>query len=113
MTEFLLMPSAPADNHNPAFLPLYGVITSSSEPWANANTSARAEALGRLQQYFCHVLNRPHQDAFKKFVSSPPTTQMPNVSWDWAPKRQMHQHFFEGLKKIINNTCQGVGSSTK
>jgi Domain of unknown function (DUF4157) len=109
MTEFLLTRSPPADNNHPAFLPLFGVISSSSEPWANANTSVRAEALGRLQEYFCHVLDGPHQDAFKRFVSNPPSTQMPNVSWSWAKTRQMHQHFFDGLKKIIDNKCAGVG----
>ena len=109
MTEFLLTSSAPANNNDPAFLPLFGVITSSAEPWASANISARAEALGRLQEYFCHVLDRPHQDAFGRFATSPPGAQMPGVSWPWAPNRQMHTHFFEGLKRVVDNKCGGVG----
>ena len=113
MTEFLLTRQAPGDNNDPAFLPLFGVISSSSEPWANANIAVRSEALGRILEYFCHVLDRPHQEAFERFVRKPPSHQTPVASgWTWAPKRQMHQHFFDGLKRIIDAKCAGLGGKS-
>ena len=107
MTAFLLAQPAPGDNNHIAFYELYGVITSSDEPWAYANVPARQEALGRLQEYYCHVLDRPHQQAFERFILQPPNQQMTGAprEWTWAPKRQMHQHFFAGLKTIVDATC--------
>jgi hypothetical protein len=110
MTAFLLTQPPPGDNDDAAFLELYGIITSSAEPWANANVPARQEALGRLQEYYCHVLDRPHQEAFERFILKPPGQQTTKAqAWNWAPKRQMHQHFFAGLKTILDAKCAPLG----
>jgi hypothetical protein len=109
MTEFLLA-DPPKDNDDAAFLQLFGMFSSSSEPWANSNGLARSEALGRLQQYFCQALDGPHQEAFERFATAPPTKQSSKApAWNWAPKRQMHQHFFDGLKRIVDAKCAGLG----
>lgn len=87
---------------------------SSAEPWAYANVPVRQEALGRLQEYYCHVLDRPHQEAFERFVLNPlghKTTKAPE--WLWAPRRQMHDHFYAGLKAIIDAKCAPLGGPKK
>jgi hypothetical protein len=114
MTAFLLAQPAPGDNDDAAFVELYGMITSSAEPWANANVPARQEALGRLQEYHCHVLDQPHREAFERFVlkrRNQQTTKAP--AWTWAPKRQMHDHFYAGLKAVIDAKCAPLGSPAK
>jgi hypothetical protein len=106
MTEFLLAQPAPGDPDDAAFLGLYAIITSSTEPWANANAPARQEALGRLQEYYCKELDHPHQVAFDRFVKNrrdQQTTKAP--AWTWHPKKQMHDHFYTGLRKIIEGKC--------
>ncbi len=109
MTEFLLaQPSK--DYDDAAFLGLFGMFSSSGEPWANSKGPARSEALGRLQQYLCQVLDGPHQEAFERFATAPPTKQSSKArDWDWNQKRQMYQHFFDGLKRIIDAKCSGLG----
>lgn len=110
MTAFLLAQPALGDNDDAAFLELYGMITSSTEPWANANVPARQEALGRLQEYYCHVLDQPHKVAFERFILKPRGQQTTKArAWTWAPKRQMHQHFYAGLKTIIDAKCAPLG----
>jgi len=110
MTEFLLAQPAPKDNDDAAFLALFGMFSSSSEPWANSKGPARSEALGRLQQYFCQVLDGPHQEALERFATAPPTRQSSKAPfWLWSPKRQMHQHFIDGLKGVIDAKCAGLG----
>lgn len=115
MTEFLLAEPAPGDPDDAAFLGLYGMITSSTEPWAYANVPARQEALGRLQEYYCKELDHPHQAAFERFVSTRREKQTTNAThtWAWAPKRQMHDHFYTGLRKIIDGKCAALGGPKK
>jgi hypothetical protein len=37
--------------------------------WTGANTAVQSEALGRIQQYFCDVLDQQHRDVFDKWVT--------------------------------------------
>jgi Domain of unknown function (DUF4157) len=112
MTAFLLADPPPAKNDDPAFEQLFGMFMSGSEPWANANPETRSEALGRLQQYYCQVLDSARQKAFENWVGKPPEARPSSLSgWDWRPKRQMHAHFFGGLKKIVDGKCAGLGGA--
>jgi Domain of unknown function (DUF4157) len=112
MTAFLLADPPPAKNDDPPFEQLLGMFMSSSEPWANANPETRSEALGRLQQYYCQVLDPARQKAFENWVGKPPQAQPSSLRmWSWAPKRQMHAHFFDGLKKIVDGKCAGLGGA--
>lgn len=114
MTAFLLAPPAPGDNDDAAFSQLYGMIASPAEPWAYANVPARQEALGRLQEYYCHVLDQPHREAFERFVLTPRGDQWTTkAGWDWRPKPQMHDHFYAGLKTIIDAKCAPLGGPKK
>ena len=108
MTAFLLAAPPPAETDAPAFEQLFGMFMSSSEPWANANPETRSEALGRLQQYYCQVLDPDHRKAFENWVRNPPKARPSSLGgWDWRPKGQMHAHFFDGLKKIVDGKCAG------
>jgi hypothetical protein len=112
MTAFLLADPPPAKNDDPAFEQLLGMFMSSSEPWANAIPETRSEALGRIQQYYCQVLDPARQKAFENWVGNPPQAQPSSLRmWSWAPKRQMHAHFFDGLKKIVDGKCAGLGGA--
>jgi hypothetical protein len=111
MTRFLLAQPPPAKDNDDAFEQLYGMFMSSSEPWSAADESARAEALGRLQEYFCHTLDGPHQDAFKHFVENAAKEGHPSIApgWDWHPKSQKHEQFFASLQKITDAQCKDLG----
>jgi len=112
MTAFLLADPPPAKSDDPAFEQLFGMFMSSSEPWANAKPETRSEALGRLQQYYCQVLDPARQKAFENWVGKPPEAQPSSLAgWDWRPKRQMHAHFFDALKKIVDGKCAGLGGA--
>jgi hypothetical protein len=114
MTAFLLKNPPPKDNGDSAFRQLLGMISSSAEPWANAQEATRALALGRIQHYYCQVLDQPHQKAFEDFVSKPPNSPPSYYGdWRWAPKPQLHEHFFAGLKKIIDANCKDLGGTKK
>jgi hypothetical protein len=88
------------------------MFMSGSEPWANAKPETRSEALGRLQQYYCQVLDPARQKAFENWVGKPPEAQPSSLpGWYWRPKRQMHAHFFDALKKIVDGKCAGLGGA--
>jgi hypothetical protein len=69
MTHFHLTHPAPADEKDPAFQELWGALdTGSGNPWKDATKEVRSEALGRLQEYYCHSLDRKHREAFEGWV---------------------------------------------
>ncbi len=71
MTMFHLTHPAPTSSDHPAFVELLGALdTGHGEvfPWAEADPPVRSEALGRLQEYYCHALDRPHREAFEEWV---------------------------------------------
>lgn len=70
MTSFHLTDPAPTDPNHPVFLELLGVLQGKEGlRWAVADPSVRSEALGRLQEYYCHALDRTHRDAFDAWVN--------------------------------------------
>lgn len=71
MTMFHLTHPAPTSSAHPVFVELLGVLdTGHGEvlPWADATPAFRSEALGRLQEYYCHALDWEHRDAFDAWV---------------------------------------------
>ncbi len=70
VTAFHLTQPAPADVNHPVFDYLLGALTTGNEgtPWALADPAVRSEALGRLQEYYCHALDLPHRKAFEGWV---------------------------------------------
>ena len=71
MTMFHLTHPAPTSPDHPAFVQLLGALDVGHRellPWAEADPSVRSEALGRLQEYYCHALDWPHREAFEAWV---------------------------------------------
>jgi Domain of unknown function (DUF4157) len=70
MTMFHLRHPAPSDANDPAFVELLGALeTTKLLPWAYAEPSVKSEALGQLQEYYCHALDPDHRKAFEGWVS--------------------------------------------
>ena len=69
MTMFHLTHPAPSSPDHPAFVQLLGAVdTGDVHPWAEADKAFRSEALGRLQEYYCHALDTRHREAFEGWV---------------------------------------------
>jgi hypothetical protein len=69
MTMFHLTHPAPSAADHPAFVELLGAVdTGDVHPWAEADKTFRSEALGRLQEYYCHALDSRHREAFEGWV---------------------------------------------
>ena len=70
MTMFPLARPAPTDLSHPAFVELLGVLDTGGgvHPWAEADASIRAQALGRLQECYCHAMDDPHRASFDGWV---------------------------------------------
>jgi hypothetical protein len=71
MTMFHLSQPAPRSLDHPAFVELLGALDVGGRqtlPWAEAAPPVRSEALGRLQEYYCHALDGPHREAFDAWV---------------------------------------------
>ena len=45
-------------------------LKTAGDYWTGANESVQSEVLGRIQQYYCDVLDKPRQDVFNKWVTS-------------------------------------------
>jgi hypothetical protein len=72
MTMFHLTHPAPNSVSHPAFVQLLGALDvgkGENLPWAEADPAVRSEALGRLQEYYCHALDQHHRESFAGFVS--------------------------------------------
>jgi hypothetical protein len=69
MTMFHLTHPPPSSPDHPAFVELLGAVdTGDVHPWAEADKTFRSEALGRLQEYYCHALDERHREAFEGWV---------------------------------------------
>lgn len=70
MTMFPLTRPAPVDPAHPAFVELLGVLDTGGGvlPWSEADASVRADALGRLQEFYCHALDGPHRASFEGWI---------------------------------------------
>jgi len=126
MTMFHLAP-APASFRDPPFMQLLGALTTRKVlPWAKADGPARSEALGRLQEYYCHAMDAPHRRAFEGWVNY---YQVPRrienlilddkVGTELAVAQAKDQNdameddFFQGLKSIIRSQCKGITTPMK
>jgi len=70
MTHFHLAQPAPTDPKDIAFTELWGALdTGEGNPWKGATKEVKSEALGRLQEYYCHSLDRRHREAFDAWVN--------------------------------------------
>lgn len=116
MTMFHLTHPAPTSADHPAFVELLGVL----DPWAAADPSVRSEALGRLQEYYCHALDRRHREAFEAWVDYNMRRVSTYVLADqegdimgaylaYLPMRRQYD-FFHGLQTIIGRKCKGLAT---
>ncbi len=70
MSVFHLIDPPPPPLH-PVFLELLGVVSTSTVlPWANAPSVVHDEAIRRLEQYYCEVLDTGHRQAFDDWVAA-------------------------------------------
>jgi hypothetical protein len=142
MTAFHLTSPAPTDANHPVFIELLGVLENNkgTPRWALADPSIRSEALGRLQEYYCHALGRSHREAFDGWVNYQldlvrrdqflrgeySSEQLSDETLDVfassekeeaarvsAAKREktMHKSFVRGLEEIIKGKCKGINPS--
>jgi len=140
MTAFHLIDPAPTDLKHVGFVQLMGVLGDATRPnWASADEPVRAQALGRLQEYYCHTLDRAHRESFSSFVNAQlsiadgdhlVTGELPTRSDAVLPdealtdpaahkvgaeprKALMHGHFFRSLRTMIDRECKGLVPSMK
>ena len=105
MTMFHLTHPAPDSSSHPAFVELLGVIeTRQTLPWEYADPAVRSEALGRLQEYYCHALDQKHRESFDGFVS----IQLNRSRANAAPGS-----FFRSLQSIIESKCEKLTTPMK
>jgi hypothetical protein len=70
MSVFHLIDPPPPPLH-PVFVELLGVLSTSTVlPWANAPSIVHDEAIRRLEQYYCEVLDTGHRQAFDDWVGA-------------------------------------------
>src|SRR4030095_5142391 len=71
MTMFHLAHPVPSSAEHPAFIELLGALDTGGgvHPWAEADNTFRKDAMGRLQEYYCHALDAPYRESFKGWVS--------------------------------------------
>jgi hypothetical protein len=139
MTMFHLTHPAPTDPNHPAFVELLGALDTGKSvlPWSGSARADRSEALGRLQEYYCHALDPSHKEAFKNWVDYKSAQVRkdrftvgkyskedfrPGSSFDddliYAPLGNPKEaeprleprpdDFFHGLQGIIANKCKGL-----
>ena len=140
MTMFHLAHPAPISIEHPAFQELLGALdTGKITPWAQTDPSSRSEALGRLQEYYCHALDELHREAFDAWVLTVLTTvrtdeviTAQSSSYTPAPGsfdekavlpsegdvmgaaarvKTLEGDFFRGLQRVIASKCKGLKPS--
>jgi hypothetical protein len=114
MTMFHLADPVPTSDRDPAFFELLGALSTRKVfTWASADPAVRSEALGRLQQYYCKVLERPRQEAFDNWVAyklgearrvPDPTSPSPSL----VPGQL---DFFTSLNQMLAGQCRGLRPS--
>jgi hypothetical protein len=139
MTAFHLISPAAANVRHDVFLELLGVLSSDRGlRWAVADESVRIEALGRLQEYYCHALDQGHRESFEtwanyqsaitrtdRFMLHGEITSGPFLDEMFAtnPEEQSgaleeakaraptkREDFFQGLQEIFRGKCKGLGA---
>jgi hypothetical protein len=118
MTMFHLTDPAPTSDNAAAFVELLGALSTSKVfPWANANPLVRSEALGRLQQYYCHALDPSHQAAFDLWVSAklarPPRAPITTGASSPGAPVPGEEDFYDSLHRVIAGKCRGVRTPMK
>ena len=140
MTMFHLTDPAPTSSNDPAFVQLLGVLDVGKAevlPWAEADPTVRSEALGRLQEYYCHALDSFHRRAFDGWVAaqlvsarrdeiisgvdSPGTADVnagelierrtgADVLGATIRVKRLPGSFFRSLQSIITGRCEGLST---
>jgi hypothetical protein len=149
MTMFHLVHPAPSSDpnprgfgsdHDPAFVELLGAVTLQKGviPWSDADQKVRSEALGQLQEYYCHTLDTEHQEAFKNWIgrrrsetgrsrikADPPKQDKSSPAHHSKPPasvsspgsanenvaeqvRAAREDFFNSLQNMIDMKCKGL-----
>jgi hypothetical protein len=69
-TMYHLADPVPSTINHFSFTELNGALnTSKGAHWANASPTTRKEALGRLQEYYCHALKQKQRESFETWTS--------------------------------------------
>ena len=130
MTMFHLTHPPPTSSNDPAFVELQGALdTGHGElfPWEEASAGARADVMGRLQEYYYHALDAAHRAAFDAWVSAQLAAQRPVLSPGgvddeklgslqhgsplsrWEPQHD-RASFYRGLRQIASDHGQGIAT---
>ena len=133
MTMFHLTHPAPTSSTQPAFVELKGALdTGHGEllPWAEASAAARADVMGRIQEYYCHALDAEHRTAFDAWVASELAMLRPVLApggvsdaklaslghgdtLSREPPGDERASFYRGLRQISRDRCQGIAPSMR
>ena len=105
MTMFHLTDPPPNDVNHPSFIELLGAIEARPGfyPWASVGETVRKEAVGRLQEYYCHALDEPHRNSFDGWVMGQAESARRNRINDTDQQRN---DFFGRLEQFRLRRCK-------
>ncbi|MGH3944931.1 MAG: DUF4157 domain-containing protein [Pseudonocardiaceae bacterium] len=114
MTIFHLTHPAPTSADHPAFIELLGALDTGKGPypWKQAEPSVRTEALSRLQEYYCNVLDQQHREAFDAWVDFKITTARRDqiVSGKYSTGSFLPGSFDDETLKLIGRSGDAEGA---
>ncbi len=112
MTMFHLTHPAPTALDHPVYIELLGALsTEDNHPWAEADPAVRSAALGQLQEYYCHALDRSHREAFDGWVTAKSAEVRDDQLATGAPPPEVFLP--GGADEKALERLQGAGSSSK